>query len=112
MGRGLGDVDEYSRVNTEVDPRERIQTLRSCLLVCRDWVPKSRVELYRYIRLDNKRQAIGFMKIVMASPSLGEYVRGLGFFGSGWRGRMGTCLKHDSHTTRPLEDEILVDSHV
>lgn len=61
----------------DIFDRGRTRDLCSCLLVCRDWVPISRIELYRYVRLDNKRRAIGFMKIVIAFSSLGKYVQGL-----------------------------------
>ncbi|KAJ3474615.1 hypothetical protein NLI96_g12359 [Meripilus lineatus] len=54
------------------------KTLHSCLLVCRDWVPASRIHLYNFVHLDNPRKAINFMETVTANTHLGQYVRGLG----------------------------------
>ncbi|KAJ3489348.1 hypothetical protein NLI96_g2177 [Meripilus lineatus] len=71
-----------SRPGSGIFSTQRRRSLFSCLLVCRDWVPKSRIELYRYILLNNKRQAISFVEIVTAFPSLGNYVRALRLDGS------------------------------
>lgn len=60
---------------------ERRGFLRPCLLVCRDWVPKSRIELYRFIELDDKTRAMNFVATITSFPSLGEYVQSLRFDG-------------------------------
>lgn len=53
------------------------KTLHSCTLVCRDWVPKSRIQLYKLVVLDNKRRAVGFATTVAAAPPLGQYTQEL-----------------------------------
>lgn len=58
----------------------RTAALLSCCLVCRDWVPNSRVHLYRDVVLDNKRKATSFMNTITTSPRFGEYVRRLGIY--------------------------------
>lgn len=63
----------------QLGPPSRLETLLSCVLVCRDWVPKSRIYIYRVIRLDSKRRANGFMTTVATFPQLGEYVQELQF---------------------------------
>ncbi|KAJ3475538.1 hypothetical protein NLI96_g11772 [Meripilus lineatus] len=58
------------------EPRLEKRDLCSCVFVCRDWVPKSRVRLYEFVVL-NKRRATGFMKTVTALPFLGNHTRRL-----------------------------------
>lgn len=53
------------------------KTLYSCALVCRDWVPKSRIHLFRSVGLNNRQQAGCFMTTVSTIPQLGEYVQAL-----------------------------------
>ncbi|KAJ3473419.1 hypothetical protein NLI96_g13009 [Meripilus lineatus] len=53
----------------------RLKTLHSCVLVCRDWVTKSRIQLYRKVILDHKQQADDFIETVSTNPKLGEYVQ-------------------------------------
>lgn len=52
-------------------------SLHSCTLVCRGWLPKSRIQLYRRVVLRNKRQATSFMATISTTPQLGNYVRTL-----------------------------------
>ncbi|KAJ3478901.1 hypothetical protein NLI96_g9430 [Meripilus lineatus] len=52
-------------------------SLYSCALVCRDWVPISRICLFRRVELADDRTAISFMDTVVASPGLGVYVQDL-----------------------------------
>lgn len=55
----------------------RRKTLFSCLLVCKDWVPRSRVHLCECVKLDGKRKAASFMEAMTQFPFLGKYVQGL-----------------------------------
>lgn len=54
-----------------------MRTLLSCTLVCRDWLPRSRICLYQDVRLDNKRKATSFTMTVTTSLRLGLYVKSL-----------------------------------
>lgn len=54
---------------------ERLETLLSCALVCRGWVTKSRIHIFREVRLDTNRKADSFMATITASPRLGDHVR-------------------------------------
>lgn len=56
---------------------ERQHALASCALVCRSWVPKSRLHLFNRIRLDGRQQSTRFMDSLLRSPWLGEYVQEL-----------------------------------
>lgn len=58
-------------------PTDRMTTLHSCALVCRDWVPRSRICLYKDVKLDNERRATSFMATITASPQFGTYVNSL-----------------------------------
>lgn len=53
------------------------RTLYSCMLVCRNWVPKSRIHLFRWVSLESKRQAASFITTICTTPQLGEYVQAL-----------------------------------
>lgn len=55
--------------------------LCSCVLVCRDWVPKSRIHLYEHLRLDNKRKATKLTETLRAFPLLGKHARWLSLNG-------------------------------
>ncbi|KAJ3479911.1 hypothetical protein NLI96_g8725 [Meripilus lineatus] len=53
-------------------------TLSSCARVCRSWVPKSRVLLFRVVHFDSSTQrARAFMDALLCSPSLGELIHEL-----------------------------------
>lgn len=54
----------------------RNQQLGSCALVCRSWVPKSRICLFWEVTLQ-QHNATRFTKIVSSSKGLGDYVREL-----------------------------------
>lgn len=53
------------------------QTLRACALVCRAWLPRSRICLFRFVRLDSARTASRCMSTVTTSPGLGQLVQTL-----------------------------------
>lgn len=55
----------------------RRKTLYSCALVCRDWVPKSRIHLFRSVRLFDKYSATRFISTILTNPGFGQYVRRL-----------------------------------
>lgn len=75
------DVLEYIIELASEDRRhnERKKTLLSCTLVCRAWVTKSRIYLYRRIVLFRQQKATKFIDTVTSSPLLGEYVQSLLF---------------------------------
>lgn len=50
------------------------QSLHACTLVCRDWLPRARINLYRYIHLDSKHKTAQFVWTLSTRPPLGEYV--------------------------------------
>lgn len=49
-------------------------TRYNCCLVCRDWVPKSRIHLFRDVRISDDETATKFMNAIFASPGIGAYV--------------------------------------
>ena len=78
------DVLEYIIQLAAEDRRHlvRKKTLLSCTLVCRAWVTKSRIYLYRRIVLGRQQESTQFIDTVTSSPLLGEYVQSLLFFPS------------------------------
>lgn len=54
-----------------------IRTLHACALTCRGWVPRSRLHLYRYIRLPTERAFRHFLSTIRATPELGSFMCGL-----------------------------------
>lgn len=64
-----------SPLDTTWNRDQRRMILLSCLLVCRRWVPKSRIYLYEDVKLTSKRKAISFMEAITHNPFLGQYVR-------------------------------------
>lgn len=68
------DVWSVGESRWTIEPSWR-KSLYSCSLVCRDWVPKSRIHLFRWVELCSEHTAICFMSTIMATPQLGQYVR-------------------------------------
>lgn len=73
---GYVDNEEETLLGVYYRSRDSTLTLSSCALVCRDWVPKSRIHLFRDVRV-GPITASRFMALVVASPALGVYVQNL-----------------------------------
>ena len=53
----------------------RVRDLHACVLVARSWVPRSRIHLFRRIKLDSDLRSTQFLDSLTKLPGLGEYVR-------------------------------------
>lgn len=51
-------------------------------LVCRAWLPRARLHLFRWACLENESQAQGFLRMVSTYPRYGEFTKNLSISGS------------------------------
>lgn len=65
---------------------QRYDTLHSCALVCRSWVPRSRVRLFHSVWLNSKRRASSFLAALSISSGLSQFVQELWIAGSRKKG--------------------------
>ena len=68
-------IDIIAEWNHYRRDRARVRNLHACALVARSWVPRSRIHLYRDIKLDSDLRSTRFLDSLNQSPALGEYVR-------------------------------------
>lgn len=53
------------------------ETLKSCSLTCRAWLPTSRARLFEFVSFCHPKDILSFSEILRHSPCLAHYVRGL-----------------------------------
>ncbi|EPT00446.1 hypothetical protein FOMPIDRAFT_99279 [Fomitopsis schrenkii] len=56
---------------------ENRETLKSCSLTCRAWLPASRTQLFESVKFDHPKDITSFSAILRKSPCLARYVRTL-----------------------------------
>lgn len=71
-------IDAYTQFpNTERDVKAMYSCLCASALTCRAWYPRSRLSLYRHIKIIGSIQFEKFLRTLLASPSYGDFVHHL-----------------------------------
>lgn len=67
------------------------RTLTACALVCRSWVPRSRIRLFQKVDLNSRGRASKFLAVLSTAPEFGQLVQTLDIIcdekesgGNGW----------------------------
>lgn len=53
------------------------RTLRNCALVCRDWLPASRLQLFKLVSIDSEWNYTSFVENVLHTPALRGYLNSI-----------------------------------
>ena len=68
-------IAEVSNRRDHDELEERVHGLYACALVAWSWVPRSRIHLFRHVRLESDWGTTRFLNSLTRSPVLGKYVR-------------------------------------
>ena len=79
--------------------------LRTCSLVCRAWLPRSRYYIFHRVQIEPGRRGLTFRALLDRNPDLGKYIRDLEISGIARNLPLERCLRIEWPTLRagPVE---------
>lgn len=78
-------IIDYVALDLSDTRYEQQYTLRACSCVCRSWVPRTCIHLFKYVELTSAERTRLFHNALRAFPALGRYVQTLEVNGSSSR---------------------------